>query len=203
MSFSEIKSVNNADNIFKGLEAIVALAPYSASAIESIVDTSGQIKALPATYKPVGMITEDGASISGDSSEEEVRALGYVSAVRKDTTEASREVTFSALEVLKKELLSVVYGVDETAITTDATTGETKFSVPELPQHKYHRLLVIAKDGNKYQAKFFPKVKLSNVPDEVWNAADAQNFELTFNAEVDNALGTSMTVFTVVPTVTP
>lgn len=200
MSFSEIKSQNDSSNIFKGLEAIVALAPYSAPAIDGIVDeTTKEIKDLPAGYEPVGMITEDGVTFSGDSSEEEVRALGYVSAVRKDTTEASREVTFSALEVLRKSLLHIVHGVDEAAITTNSVTGETKLSVPELPQHKHYRLLVIAKDSttDTYQARFFPKVKLASVPETVWSAADAETFELTFNAETDSAVGTSMDVYTI------
>lgn len=202
MSFSEIKSQNDSSNIFKGLEAIVALAPYTADPIDGIVDSATkEIKDLPEGYEPVGMITEDGVTFSGDSSEEEVRALGYVSAVRKDTTEASREVTFSALEVLRKSLLHIVHGVDEAAVTTTAA-GETKISVPELPQHKHYRLLVIAKDSttDTYQARFFPKVKLASVPETVWSAADAETFELTFNAETDSALGTSMDIYTVTKT---
>jgi len=200
MSFSEIKSQDDSSNIFKGLEAIVALAPYSAPAIDGIVDeTTKEIKELPAGYEPVGMITEDGVTFSADSSEEEVRALGYVSSVRRDTTEASREVTFSALEVLRKSLLHIVHGVDEAAITTNSVTGETKLSVPELPQHKHYRLLVIAKDSKTeaYQARFFPKVQLSSIPETVWSAADTETFELTFNALTDSVLGTSMDVYTI------
>jgi len=199
MSFSELKAQDNTKNLFKALSSVAFLAPETAAPIEAIQDTTTkEIKALPAEYKPVGLITEDGITFGGDSNEEEVRAHGYTSAVRTDITETSREVTLTALEVLKENLLEVAYGVDLSAVTRDATTGELKFDRPQLPENKHWRLIVIVKDGDNYQARFFPRVKLAAVPEEVWSAADAQSFELAFRAEHDSDLGTAERYFSVI-----
>jgi len=200
MSFSELKAQDNDKNLFKALSSVSFLAPATAEPIDSIVDETGAIKALPAAYKPVGMIAEDGITMSGDSSEEEVRAHGYLQAVRTDITESTREVTLTALEVLKENLLEVAYGVDLSAQTRDPLTGELTFDRPQLPENKHWRLVVIVKDNNKYQARFFPKVKLAAVPEEVWSSADAQTFELAFRAEFDAELGTNERYFSVVKT---
>lgn len=200
MSFSELKAKDSSENLFKALSSVAFLAPANADPIESLLDPlTKDIKALPAEYKAIGMITEDGITMSGDSSEEEVRAHGYLQAVRTDITESSREVTLTALEVLKENLLEVAYGVDLSATERDEN-GELKFDRSQLPENKHWRLVVIVKDGNKYQARFFPKAKIAAVPEEVWSAADAQSFELTFRAEFDNELGTNERYFSVVPT---
>lgn len=200
MSFSELKAQDNEKNLFKALSSVAFLAPMTAEPIDTIVDATGAIKALPAAYKPLGMITEDGITMSGDSSEEEVRAHGYQYAVRSDTTEATREVTLTALEVLKEDLLEVAFGVDLSAVTRDPVTGELTFDRAQLPNNEHRRLIVIVKDGDKYQARFFPKVKLASNPEEVWNASDAQTFELTFRAEYDKPLGTNERYFSVTKT---
>lgn len=200
MSFSELKAQDNEKNLFKALSSVAFLAPVTAAPVETIVDATGAIKAFPAEYKSVGMITEDGITMSGDSSEEEVRAHGYLQAVRTDITESTREVTLTALEVFKENLLEVAYGVDLEAVTRDAVTGELTFDRPQLPENKHWRLVVLVKDGDNYQARFFPKVKLASVPEEVWNASDAQTFELAFRAEFDGALGTNERYFSVTKT---
>jgi len=198
MSFSELKAQDNSANLFKALSSVAYLAPVSADPVETLLDpVTKDIKALPASYKPIGMITEDGINMSGDSSEEEVRAHGYLQAVRTDITESTREVTLTALEVLKENLLEVAYGVDLTSVARDEN-GELKFDRPQLPENKHWRLIVIVKDVDKYQARFFPKAKIASVPEEVWSAADAQSFELTFRAEFDNELGTNERYFSVV-----
>ncbi|MGQ3385294.1 hypothetical protein [Glutamicibacter sp. TV12E] len=202
MSFSELKEQNDDANLFKALSAVAFLAPMTAAPITTLIDsTTKEIKALPAEYVAVGLLDESGITFGGDSEESETRSLGYVAATRTDLTSASREVTLTAQEVLKKELMEIAYGIDLSTVTRDATTGELAFDRPELPQYEHYRLVVIAQDGvNKYQARFFPKVKIVSVPEEVWNSEDAQTFELSFRAEVDSALGTNERVFSVIKT---
>lgn len=201
MSFSELKAQDNSENLFKALSSVAFLAPINADPVKSLLDPlTKDIKALPAEYKAIGMITEDGITMSGDSSEEEVRAHGYLQAVRTDVTEKTREVSLTALEVLKENLLEVVYGMDLSAVERDEN-GELKFDLPQLPNNKHWRLVIIAQDGEKkYQARFFPKVKLAAVPEEVWSAADAQSFELAFRAEFDSELGTNERYFSAIKT---
>lgn len=200
MSFEDLKAQDNSENLFKALSSVAFLAPVTAEPITSIGDAAGVIKPLPAAYKPVGMITEDGITMSGDTDTEEVRAHGYVQAVRTDVTGSSREVTLTALEVLKENLLEVAYGMDLSAVERDAVTNELTFDRPQLPENKHWRLVVIVKDGDKYQARFFPKAKLTSVPEEVWSASDAQSFELNFTAELDSALGTNERYFSIIKT---
>ncbi|MFF5793680.1 hypothetical protein ACFY5D_16665 [Paeniglutamicibacter sp. NPDC012692] len=193
-TFAELK--NTADSpsqVRKIVEAVAFLAPASADAIETLTGPDGSITALPAAYKPVGLITKDGFSFSGDTNEEDVEALGYAAPVRSDITSVSREVSFTAYEVFRRELLEVAYGMDLSAVT-QGTNGEIAFDRPALPQKTYYRLLVIGKDGagtsEIFRAKFFPRVSISSIPEEAWGE-DALTLEFAFKAFVDEAVGTS------------
>lgn len=194
-TFAELKKTSdNTGQVRKALEGVAFLAPITAPAVSTLTDAQGAIQTLPSGYAPVGLVTSDGYSFESDTDSEEVTALGYVTPVRQDVTSKTREITFTALEVFKKNVLEVAYGVDLTAVK-QGLNGEITFDQPALPVGREYRLVIIAKDGaganEVYRAKFFPRVRLKEVGEEVWNSEDPMGYELTFSALVDATLGTA------------
>lgn len=195
MAFADIKQTADASSkARKALEGVAFLAPYTATVIDALTETTGEVKPVPAKYFPVGYVSTDGYTFGGDTDTEEVEALGYAAPVRTDITKTTREVSFTAYNVFHANLLSVAYGMDLSA-AQKAASGEVTFDRPALPQKIFYRLLVIAKDGSGedeiYRAKFFPRVSITEIPEEAWSAADAMQFEFKFAAEVDPVLGTA------------
>lgn len=194
-TFAELKNTSdNTNQVRKALEGVAFLAPTSAPAISSLTDADGTIKALPEGYVPVGLVSKDGYEFGGDTDTEEVEALGYVTPVREDITSRTREITFTAYEVFRAPLLELAYSLDLSTVE-QALSGEITFDHPALPAGREYRLLIIAKDGSGadeiYRAKMFPRVKLSEMPEEAWNSEDAMAFEVTLKAMVDSELGTA------------
>lgn len=194
-TFAELQSKSNSTSqVHKALAGVAFLAPASAAVVTSLTETDGSIKTLPAKYIPVGLVSKDGYEFSSDTDTETVEALGYVTPVREDVTSRTREVTFECFEVFRRPLLELAYGVDLSAVAP-AANGEVSFSHPTTPVNRDYRLLIIAKDGagddELYRAKFFPRVVLSELDEEVWNAEDAMSFKVTLKAMTDATLGTA------------
>lgn len=194
-TFAELK--NTADSpsqVRKALEGVAFLAPMTADPITSLTGADGSIQALPSGYVPVGLVSKDGYSFGGSTDTAEVEALGYASPVREDITGRTREISFTAYEVFRRPLLELAYGIDLSAVEQSAT-GELTFDHPTLPEKREYRLIVIAKDGSGdreiYRAKHFPRVTITELPEEAWSSEDAMSFEVTLKALVDDELGTS------------
>lgn len=185
-------SAETASNVRKTLGAVVYIAPESAPLITTLVDATGKVTALPVGYEAFGLLTEDGISFEREIDEEEVRALGHVSAVRRDITGASRTVGFSALEYDKRIVRELADSIDLSTIKESAT-GEITYDVPDLPQKRHYRLLVIGRDGSLnseiLRAKFYPRVSTSSLPSEAWNSADPLAAEFQFTAYTDETAG--------------
>lgn len=197
MAFSELIVDNDKNNIFKGLSGAVFIAPKTASPITSILDaTTKEIKALPADWKNVGLLSSDGMTFSADVEEEEVTSLGYASPTRTDVVGRTREITFTAQEALRDAVFELAYGV---TAPTPSANGEVTFDLPELPDRKEYQLFAIAEDKKTgaYVAKFFPSVVAVSEPEESWNASDPLVYEFTFRAQTSQELGTSERVFIV------
>lgn len=192
-TFAEIKTLaDNPAGVRKVLEAVAFLAPESADPVDSLTDEQGDLLTLPADYLPVGLVTRDGYTFGGDTNTEQVDALGYAQPVREDITGYTRTVTFSALEVYRRHLLELAYGVDLSAVE-QAASGEVTFDRPALPEKRYYRLLLIGRDGagegEWFRGKFFPRVSISSIPEEAWST-EAQAFNVTLSTYVDDVLGT-------------
>lgn len=193
-SFAEIKTA--ADNpalVRKILEAVAFLAPEDAPEISSLTGAGGVLTAIPATYLPVGLVTPDGYTFGRDTNTEDVEALGYASPVRTDVTSATRSVGFTALEAYRRTLLELVYGLDLSTVEASAD-GELTWDHPDRPMQQFYRLLVIGRDGGGnrewFRGKWFPRVSITEFPEEVWSAADPSQYEITLNCYVDDVIGT-------------
>lgn len=188
------KKDNNRSNVRKGLNVVVYMAPATATVPDAITTGTGQLAILPTEYKPLGLLTTDGVTISADTNVEEVEALGYLEAVRTDLTKAPKTVKVSVLEPYRKFMQELVYGMDLSAVKATTGTGELIFDEAPLPVMSEFRLLTVMADGPADEewlvGRCFPRVKLSTIPEEAWKSSDPVQFDLEFSVYTDPVLGT-------------
>lgn len=182
--------------------AVGLLAPTSVTLPTSLYDT-----ATPSTLKdfkadgwlPAGIVSPDGWTFSADITKDDIDALGYAGHVRSDITQVARTVQFTPFETLRRNMLELVYGVDLSAATQDATTGEFTFDEPDLPVDAEWRLLVIGDDGpaaeNWILGKLHPRVKISDRGDEQWQKEGALQRQITLDIFTDEDAGTPVRHF--------
>lgn len=192
-TFAELKK--GADNpalVRKILEGVAFLAPVSVELPAALTDAGGALKPLPAGYWPVGIITKEGYQFESDTSKEEIDALGYADPVRTDVTKVAKKIKFKTRESMRKNLASLVYGIDLSAVT-QAASGEIVFDEPSLPQFQEYRLVVIGRDGPAAEewilGRGYPRVKLGEIPTEVWGS-DPIGHDITLDVLPDATLGT-------------
>lgn len=193
-TFDEIKqTADNPNLVRKILEAVAFLAPEDAPAIDALTDTAGALVTLPTDYLPVGMVTPDGYTFGRETETADVPALGYAQPVRTDITRATRTVSFTALEAYRRQLLELAYGIDLSGVA-QGSNGEITWDHPDRPLQRYYRLIVIGRDGagdrQWFRGKFLPRVSISEFPEEVWNAEDPTQYEITLATYVDDVIGT-------------
>lgn len=188
------KKHNRRGSVRKGLNVVAFMAPSSVDVPAAITEGTGQLKELETTWLPVGLMTKDGIKFSTDVSKEEVEALGYLEPVRTDVVKAPKTVTVTVLETLRKNLQSLVYGVDMSQTKANKDTGEITFDETPLPAFDEWRLLTIMADGPATDewlvGRCFPSVKLGKIPEETWSPSDPVKFDLEFDVFTDEVLGT-------------
>lgn len=188
------KASNRRGNVRKGLNVVVFMAPASVEVPAAITEGTGQLTQLSGDWLPVGLMTKDGIKMTTDVSKEEVEALGYLEPVRTDVVKAPRTVTLTVLETLRKNLQSLVYGVDLSQVKANKNTGEITFDETPLPAFDEWRLLAVMADGpatNEWLVgRCFPSVKLGKIPEETWAPSDPVKFDLEFDVFTDEILGT-------------
>ncbi|HET8536084.1 MAG TPA: hypothetical protein VFL73_02790 [Solirubrobacteraceae bacterium] len=180
--------------VHKALEALAFLAPMTVELPTAITDVSKEpIDLITAGFKPIGLVTPDGYTFGGDVEKSEVEALGYSVPVRSDIIKAPKTISFTALESDRKDLAELLYGMDLSGITAGAN-GEVTFDEPAVPLGSEYRLLLIARDGTAaspyYRGRGYGRVKLANVPEEVWSASDPRQYPIELDVLVDDDLGT-------------
>lgn len=191
--FEELRAESeNTGNVRKTLGAVVFIAPESADVIADLTDASGNLVTLPAGYAALGLLTEDGITFERSIETEEVRALGHLSAVRRDISSTERTVAFTAMEWDKRIVRELADAVDLSEATVN-TEGEVSYEVPDTPQLRYYRLLVVGRDGSLdsevLRAKFYPRVNVTGYPSETWNSTDPVQGEFSFTAYTDEDAG--------------
>lgn len=193
--------------VWKGLEGVAFIGPEDAEVIDAITDTTRALTAVPAGYLPIGLVSKDGGYTFGSETEtSDVPAHGYAQPVRTDITSQVKSVTATLLEALNRQALELAHGADLSAVQAAADNAEITWDDPDRPAMIYRRLLVIAKDKDAtetiYRGKFFPRVSVTDFPEEVWNETDPSQFEITFTPYVDDALGTACRNFIAGPGLT-
>lgn len=193
-TFAELKNqADDTSQVRKVLEGVAFLAPLDAPIIDSLTDTTGKLVELPATYWPVGIVTEDGYTFGADTNVEDVPAFGYGAPVRRDIVSATQTVTFTALESFRKNILALAYSMNLDAVE-QAVSGEIMFDRPQLPEKQFYRLIVIGKDGagaqEYFRGKHFPRVYSTSIPEEAWGTGPVQ-FPIELSVDFDREAGTA------------
>lgn len=205
MALFEDTTEHNDSLVRKALGIIVAVAPYSADPITSILDAnSGDLAPLPAGYVQLGRLTEDGASFARETEVSEIFGHGSVDPARSDIRRAIKRLSLTMLEVRKigLELAQGVESLGETVSKIPATTGnqQVKWDEPAAPKYPYLRMIAIAADltegGEVYIARHALRCKVTEVGEEQWSDQDqAMVTPLTFTFYTDPTEGTALRHF--------
>lgn len=190
-----------AELIRKSLEGSVFLDTdlSATSVITSLtadsVGTPGtpELQALPGTYEDLGWLSTDGAQFSRDVSTSEVNSWGSVSPTRTDITADTTTMSVTAHET-KLLTIGLGTGIDLSAVTPDATTGEFSVAKPARPKPRHYRVLSLAVDvsdgGEIYIARFLPRAKVTGFAEQAFGGGDDPiTWGVTFTAEEDSDLG--------------
>lgn len=189
--------------IRKALDGSVFLNPdlSAASEIEALTADSvsdpgtPELQALPEGYEDLGWLTGDGAQFSRDVSTSEVTSWGSVSPTRTDITADTTTMSVTAQET-KLLTIGLATGIDLSALTPDATTGEFSVAKPSRPKSKHYRVLSLAVDngdgGEIYIARFLPRAKVTGFSEQSFGSGDDPiTWGVTFTGEEDSDLGYS------------
>ena len=193
-SFAEIKAdADSAKEVRKVLEAVAFLMPMTVELPATIFTTDKQLTTIPTGAIPIGMVTRDGYKFTTEVEKADVDAFGYSDPVRTDYIRAPRQIEFTMIQSLRKELVQFTNAVDLSAITPGAN-GEIVFDEAPIPQPDEYRLLLIGKDGfadsEIFQGRGYGRVKLAEIPEQAWASEDPQQYPCTLDVLLDTDLGT-------------
>ncbi|MEV8396282.1 phage tail protein [Streptomyces sp. NPDC057596] len=183
--------------IRKALRYAIFAADTTTDAVSTPFDPTGLLQALPTGYVPVGFTTTDGVTFSGDLSNSDVESGQSASPTRSDvetdtaTAQWVPQETNAAAVALYENL--PLSGPDA---LPDLGTATWTWSRPKTPPTRYRRLLFIAEDLNKetgnplYIVRHFPSALRSGREDEQWTRTAEISRGVTYQAYLDDALGT-------------
>lgn len=112
--------------------------------------------ALPAAFKPLGFVSEDGVQPTRDTSIEKIKAWGgdIVAALLADE---SRSFEFTLLEIFYEEVLKFVYGAENVTITAPTASVGTKYAVTDKGGKRDNVILVFdMRHGSKRRRLIVP-----------------------------------------------
>lgn len=159
---------------------LTATGGVAAGPIETTVPTDATT-ALPAGLTPLGLVGDEGVTVTREGSNEEIRAWGG-QIVRVVKTESSQNVTLQFLESDKAEVLKEVYGEDNVTVTgTDISVRHTGEQLPS-------RVFVFdMKDGNKRRRLVLPNAQITDTEDFTFTHADVIRYGVTITAYPDES----------------
>ncbi|MFJ5887498.1 hypothetical protein [Streptomyces californicus] len=183
--------------IRKALSYSIFAADADAPAISNPFDSNGVLQTLPEGYQSVGFTTTDGITFSGDLSTSDVESGQSTSPTRSDVESDTQTAQWVPQETnaASVALYDNLPLSGAQALATIGTTAWT-WSRPLTPPTLYRRLLFIARDLNKstgkpiYIARHFPSALRSGREDEQWTRTAEIARGVTYQAYVDEALGT-------------
>lgn len=191
------ESLKNHQNtlIRKALEGSTFIAPTTSAAVTSLTGADSSLNALPAGYNDLGWMSDDGAQFASDVESSDVTSWGAVEPTRRDIVSDVTTLEVS-LQETNKHTIGLYTGVDMTAVTPDATSGEVAVSKPDRPPNRHWRILTIGVDiadgGEIYIARFLPRASVTDKSDQAFNNGDdPMGWPVTMTAYMDSTLGYS------------
>lgn len=200
-SFATIRDLKST-LIRKPLAGAVVMAPTSvavpAAFFEGTASDITDLKALG--FESVGHVSKANApKFSPETETADVDAWGLLEAARTDMISRKTTISWTGLETHRLNL-ELFHNVDLSAVTPDATTGETAIVDPTDPSITYHRFISIAVDGagaNRiFILKVAPRFVVTQVAEQQYDEKNALEYGITGRAMVDEVAGYAVkTVF--------
>lgn len=175
----------------------VFMAPETESVPSAFTaGASSALQALPENYNAMGYVTKDDAyTWNRETDMAETTSHGRVDPTRRDITSVVTSLQFSAQET-SKPVLEAYHGVDLSAITPTAVTGEVSFVDPLAPATKPVRMITIGRDGAGanaiYLIRIMPRAILTEPGEQTWSDTDELVYPMTYSATPDDLLGYSI-----------
>lgn len=199
-SYESLKKKQN-ELIRKSLDGSAFIAPVTAAAITNLTTHSAgppvviDLTTLPANYRDLGYLTEDGVGFTRDVASSDVTSWGSVTPTRTDITSDTTTITAVAQET-NIDSIGLATGKDMSTVTGAANSAEVAINKPARPTQRFYRLLTLAVDqgdsGDIYVARFFPRVKVTGFGDQAYGGGDSPiEWSVTLQAFEDSTLGYS------------
>lgn len=189
----------NADRIFRTLGGGgVAIAPTSVAVPAHITAGAGAVlQTLPVGYIPLGHMDPDGLQYDRNIDSSDVEAWGISEPVRTDITKDQETVKFTLLETGIVSI-GLDLGLDWTAFTSTATTGELVVKKPAVAPNPYYRLFQIGRDQKTevYFARIYPRAQITAREGQQFAGGDAKvSYTHTWASFYDTAEATAVKYF--------
>lgn len=183
--------------IRKALRYAIFAADPTVAAVSSPFDEDGVLQTLPSGYLPVGFTTTDGVTFSGDLSTSDVESGQSASPTRSDVETDTQTAAWVPQETNAAAVaLYENLPLSGSGSLPDLGTATWTWSRPKTPPTRYRRLVFIAEDLNKatgepiYIVRHFPSALRSGREDEQWSRTEALTRGVTYQAYIDDVLGT-------------
>ncbi|WP_431980007.1 hypothetical protein [Streptomyces qinglanensis] len=180
--------------IRKALSYAIFAADADAAAVTAPFDEDGVLQELPAGYLPVGYTDGDGVTFSGDLSMSDVESGQSASPTRSDVETDTQTAEWIPQETNAASIcLFENLPLDQFPTLGSATWT---WSRPATPPTLYRRLVFIARDLNKstgnpiYIVRHMPSALRADRDDEQWVRTEAITRQVTYQAYIDELLGT-------------
>ena len=157
---------------------LTATGGVAAGPIDSTLPTDATTT-LPAGVTPLGLVGDEGVSLTRERSTDDIRAWGGQIA-RTVQTEFSETATLQFLESDKAEVLKEVYG--EANVTVTGGNIAIKHNEQELPPRVF---VFDMKDGDKRRRLVLPNAQITSTEDITLVHSDIIRYGVTITAYPD------------------
>jgi hypothetical protein len=140
--------------------------------------------ALDTTFKPMGLVTQDGANVSTDVNTEDISAFGSFNPVRTLITSEKRTVKVTALET-NKITAAIRARLGLTGVTV--TTGAFPLTLGPGRDALYALCIDMADGSSNRQRRVLPSVRLTALDDQQISYGNPVQYGFTFTAYPDSS----------------
>lgn len=173
--------------------ALTVALPTSLTIDGETTGTPTLFQLVDTDWTDLGLMGDNGAKFSSDTSSADITSWGRVEPSRRDIT---KDVT--GLQIIMQETklatVSSYLGIDPSTVTADGTTGEVHFTKPTRPSPQYYRLYTIGVDQNEhgeiYCACLMPRASVTGKGDiSLDSGSDGIFYDTTWTAYTDSTAG--------------
>lgn len=197
--FADDMGGGNAALVLRLRKMAVLIADEDAPPITTIVNATGTALSIPGQYRKVGYLgKDDGASLAPAIETSDSTAYGQSQPINRYVDSTSFTAGFTMKET-SKTVLEAYNAVDLSAVRANKDTYEVSFDIPDQPEVRNPRLLIIGqhRDGADaiFVAQFLPRATIDDIGEQTMSDTEDYVYPVTYTALVDATLGTSRRPF--------